>query len=204
VVEKDTYSIVIDKVLEGKTTCALCSRLRQGILCNTATRLKAIKIALVHHRDDILETPFLNMFNGGQLKSIPPKLVSDDGKQMVIRPLAYCAKQYIAACSQFIESTIIPCNLFASQVNLQIKLIKGMLHDWLQRFLGRIEPMSKALQNVVTSDLADNNQFDFVGLKTQTIPFKMVILVLSHPNSFHKIQSCQIRPRLWSLLWSDL
>jgi tRNA 2-thiocytidine biosynthesis protein TtcA len=172
VVEEDTYSIVIDKVPEGKTTCALCSRLRRGILYNTATRLKATKIALGHHRDDMLETLFLNMFNGGQLKSMPPKLVSDDGKQMVIRPLAYCAEQDIAAYSQHLEFPIIPCNLCGSQENLQRQSIKGMLQDWQQRFPGRIESMSKALQNVVPSHLADNGQFDFVGLKTQSMPFE--------------------------------
>jgi tRNA 2-thiocytidine biosynthesis protein TtcA len=172
VVEEDTYSIVIDKVPEGKTTCALCSRLRRGILYNTATRLKATKIALGHHRDDMLETLFLNMFNGGQLKSMPPKLVSDDGKQMVIRPLAYCAEQDIAAYSQHLEFPIIPCNLCGSQENLQRKVIKGMLQDWQQRFPGRIESMSKALQNVVPSHLADTSQFDFIGLKTQSIPFE--------------------------------
>ncbi len=172
VVEEDTYSIVIDKVPEGKTTCALCSRLRRGILYNTATRLKATKIALGHHRDDMLETLFLNMFNGGQLKSMPPKLVSDDGKQMVIRPLAYCAEQDIAAYSQYLEFPIIPCNLCGSQENLQRKVIKSMLQDWQQRFPGRIESMSKALQHVVPSHLADNSQFDFVGLKTQSLPFE--------------------------------
>ena len=171
VVEEDTYSIVIDKVPEGKTTCALCSRLRRGILYNTATRLKATKIALGHHRDDMLETLFLNMFNGGQLKSMPPKLVSDDGKQMVIRPLAYCAEQDIADYSQHLAFPIIPCNLCGSQENLQRKVIKNMLQDWQQRFPGRIESMSKALQNVVPSHLADNSQFDFAGLKTQSTPF---------------------------------
>ena len=172
VVEEDTYSIVIDKVPEGKTTCALCSRLRRGILYNTATRLNVTKIALGHHRDDMLETLFLNMFNGGQLKSMPPKLVSDDGKQMVIRPLAYCAEQDIAEYSQHLEFPIIPCNLCGSQENLQRKVIKGMLQDWQQRFPGRIESMTKALQNVVPSHLADHSQFDFVGLKTQSIPFE--------------------------------
>ena len=172
VVEEDTYSIVIDKVPEGKTTCALCSRLRRGILYNTATRLKATKIALGHHRDDMLETLFLNMFNGGQLKSMPPKLVSDDGKQMVIRPLAYCAEQDIAAYSQYLEFPIIPCNLCGTQENLQRKVIKGMLQDWQQRFPGRIESMAKALQNVVPSHLADKTQFNFVDLKTQSTPFE--------------------------------
>jgi tRNA 2-thiocytidine biosynthesis protein TtcA len=145
--------------------------LRRGILYNTASRLKATKIALGHHRDDMLETLFLNMFNGGQLKSMPPKLVSDDGKQMVIRPLAYCAEQDIVSYSQHQAYPIIPCNLCGSQENLQRKVIKGMLQDWQQRFPGRIESMSKALQNVVPSHLADNGQFDFVGLKTQSAPF---------------------------------
>lgn len=171
VVEEDTYSIVIDKVPEGKTTCALCSRLRRGILYKTATRLNASKIALGHHRDDMLETLFLNMFNGGQLKSMPPKLVSDDGKHMVIRPLAYCAEKDIITYSQHLDFPIIPCNLCGSQENLQRKVIKSMLQDWHQRFPGRIESMSKALQNVVPSHLADNSQFDFSSLKTQMTPY---------------------------------
>lgn len=172
VVEEDTYSIVIDKIPEGKTTCSLCSRLRRGILYKTASRLKATKIALGHHRDDMLETLFLNMFHGGQLKSMPPKLVSDDGKQIVIRPLAYCAEQDIAAYSQHLGFPIIPCNLCGSQENLQRKVIKSMLQDWQQRFPGRIESMSKALQNVVPSHLADNSEFNFTGLKTQLVPFE--------------------------------
>ncbi|WP_299074273.1 tRNA 2-thiocytidine(32) synthetase TtcA [uncultured Paraglaciecola sp.] len=171
IVEEDTYSIVMDKVPEGKTTCALCSRLRRGILYKTASRVQATKIALGHHRDDMLETLFLNMFHGGQLKSMPPKLVSDDGKQMVIRPLAYCTEQDITSYSQQVNFPIIPCNLCGSQENLQRKVIKGMLQDWQQRFPGRIESMSKALQNVVPSHLADNKRFDFVGLATQTTPF---------------------------------
>lgn len=193
VVEEDTYSIVIDKVPEGKTTCALCSRLRRGILYNTATRLQATKIALGHHRDDMLETLFLNMFNGGQLKSMPPKLVSDDGKQMVIRPLAYCAEQDIAAYSQHLAFPIIPCNLCGTQENLQRQAIKGMLQDWQQRFPGRIESMAKALQNVVPSHLADKNQFDFVGLKTQSMPFENGDIgfdppVMTSPDT-HKLDS---------------
>lgn len=172
VVEEDTYSIVIDKIPEGKTTCSLCSRLRRGILYKTASRLKATKIALGHHRDDMLETLFLNMFHGGQLKSMPPKLVSDDGKQIVIRPLAYCSEEDISGYSQLLEFPIIPCNLCGSQENLQRKVIKGMLQDWQKRFPGRIESMAKSLQNVVPSHLADNTQFDFTGLKTQAVPFK--------------------------------
>lgn len=184
VVEEDTYSIVIDKVPEGKTTCALCSRLRRGILYNTATRLNATKIALGHHRDDMLETLFLNMFNGGQLKSMPPKLVSDDGKQMVIRPLAYCAEQDIVHYSQYLNFPIIPCNLCGSQENLQRKVIKSMLQEWHQHYPGRIESMSKALQNVVPSHLADNAQFNFVDLKTQSTPFENGDIGFDPPKQF--------------------
>jgi tRNA 2-thiocytidine biosynthesis protein TtcA len=171
IVEEDTYSIVTDKVPEGKTTCALCSRLRRGILYKTATRLGATKIALGHHRDDMLETLFLNMFHGGKLKSMPPKLVSDDGKQIVIRPLAYCAEKDIAQYSNSLEFPIIPCNLCGSQENLQRQMIKGMLQDWDQRYPGRIESMAKSLQNVAPSHLADNKIFDFVNLETQDSPF---------------------------------
>ncbi len=171
IVEEDTYSIVTDKIPKGKTTCSLCSRLRRGILYKTATRLGATKIALGHHRDDMLETLFLNMFHGGKLKSMPPKLVSDDGQQMVIRPLAYCAEKDISQYASTVQYPIIPCNLCGSQENLQRKMIKGMLQDWDQRFPGRIESMFKALQNVTPSHLADNSLFDFATLRTQNSPF---------------------------------
>ncbi|MGS2720097.1 tRNA 2-thiocytidine(32) synthetase TtcA [Paraglaciecola aestuariivivens] len=171
VVEEDTYSIVVDKVPEGKTTCALCSRLRRGILYKTASRLGATKIALGHHRDDMLETLFLNMFYAGQLKSMPPKLVSDDGKHMVIRPLAYCNEADIQAYSEQLAFPIIPCNLCGSQENLQRKVIKNMLQDWQQRFPGRIESMAKSLQNVAPSHLADPEIFNFKDLKTQSTPY---------------------------------
>ncbi|MEP4889779.1 MAG: tRNA 2-thiocytidine(32) synthetase TtcA [Aliiglaciecola sp.] len=172
IVTEDTYSIVKDKIPEGKTTCSLCSRLRRGILYKTASRLGATKIALGHHRDDMLETLFLNMFHGGRLKSMPPKLVSDDGKQMVIRPLAYCSEKEITQYSELLEFPIIPCNLCGSQENLQRKVIKNMLTDWNQRFPGRIESMFKAMQNVVPSHLADNQIFDFKTLETQQTPFE--------------------------------
>ncbi|MEP2652123.1 MAG: tRNA 2-thiocytidine(32) synthetase TtcA [Paraglaciecola sp.] len=171
IVEEDTYSIVVDKVPEGKTTCALCSRLRRGILYKTASRLGATKIALGHHRDDMLETLMLNMFYGGQLKSMPPKLVSDDGKHIVIRPLAYCTEADISEYSANNQFPIIPCNLCGSQENLQRKKIKSMLHDWQKRFPGRIENMARALQNVVPSHLADNNHFDFENLSIQEMPY---------------------------------
>ncbi len=184
IVEEDTYSIVVDKVPEGKTTCALCSRLRRGILYKTASRLGATKIALGHHRDDMLETLFLNLFYSGHLKSMPPKLVSDDGKQMVIRPLAYCSEQDIQTYSTQREFPIIPCNLCGSQENLQRKVIKGMLQDWSQRFPGRIESMAKALQNVVPSHLADPTLFDFTGLKTQSTPYDNGDIGFDLPSQF--------------------
>ncbi len=164
IVNEDTYSIVKDKIPEGKTTCALCSRLRRGILYRTASELGATKIALGHHRDDILETLFLNMFFGGKMKSMPPKLVSDDGKHVVIRPLAYCKEKDLIRYADWKEFPIIPCNLCGSQENLQRKAIKQMLNDWDKRFPGRIEIMFRSLQNVVPSHLLDNQLFNFKEL----------------------------------------
>ena len=165
IVERDTYSIVKEVVPEGKTTCALCSRLRRGTLYGFADEIGANKIALGHHRDDILETFFLNMFYGGKLKSMPPKLVSDDGKNMVIRPLAYAREKDIAEYAQLREFPIIPCNLCGSQENLQRQVIKEMLQGWDKRHPGRIETMFRALCNVVPSHLADHQLFDFKGLQ---------------------------------------
>jgi len=170
IVEEDTYSIVKDKIPEGKTTCSLCSRLRRGILYRTAKELGATKIALGHHRDDMLETFFLNMFHGGKLKSMPPKLVSDNGEHIVIRPLAYCTENDIAKYSQIAEFPIIPCNLCGSQENLQRQNIKNMLQDWNKRFPGRIESMFTALQNVAPSHLVDKNLHDFSAITTQNGP----------------------------------
>lgn len=161
IVEEDTYSIVKEKIPEGKTTCSLCSRLRRGILYRTATELGATKIALGHHRDDMLETLFLNMFHGGKLKSMPPKLVSDDGQHIVIRPLAYCTEKDIEKYSKAVDFPIIPCNLCGSQENLQRQNIKHMLQDWNQRFPGRIESMFRAIQNVAPSHLLDRELHDF-------------------------------------------
>ncbi len=171
IVEEDTYSIVKEKVAEGKTTCALCSRLRRGILYRTATELGATKIALGHHRDDILETLMLNMFYGGKMKGMPPKLVSDDGQQMVIRPLAYCCEKDIIRYAALKQFPIIPCNLCGSQENLQRQAIKQMLGEWDSRFPGRIESMFTAMQNIVPSHMADINLFDFKNLATQSTPF---------------------------------
>ncbi|WKE67321.1 tRNA 2-thiocytidine(32) synthetase TtcA [Gallaecimonas kandeliae] len=164
IVNEDTYSIVKDKVPQGKTTCSLCSRLRRGILYRTATELKCNKIALGHHRDDILETLLLNMFYGGKMKAMPPKLVSDDGKHMVIRPLAYSREKDIVKYAEAREFPIIPCNLCGSQPNLQRQVIKEMLQGWDRQYPGRIETMFKALQNVVPSHLADTELFDFKAL----------------------------------------
>ena len=168
IVTEDTYSIVKDKIPEGKTTCSLCSRLRRGILYRTAKELGATKIALGHHRDDILETLFLNMFHGGKLKSMPPKLKSDNNEHVIIRPLAYAKEKDIVEFSEAKGFPIIPCNLCGSQENLQRKQIKQMLNDWDKSHPGRIESMFNAVKNVVPSHLADNELFDFKSLTQET------------------------------------
>lgn len=170
IVEQDTYSVVKRVIAEGKTTCSLCSRLRRGVLYRVAGELGATKIALGHHRDDMLETLFLNMFYGGKLKAMPPKLVSDDGNHIVIRPLAYCKEKDIAAYAQSAGFPIIPCNLCGSQPNLQRQVIKEMLLQWDKHFPGRLETMFRATQNVQLSHLADAMRFDFRGLKAHGSP----------------------------------
>lgn len=165
IVEADTYSVVKEKIPEGKTTCSLCSRLRRGIIYRTAKELGANKIALGHHRDDMVHTLFLNLLFGGKLKAMPPKLVTDDGAHVVIRPLAYCAEADIARFARGMEYPIIPCNLCGSQENMQRKKIREMMADWDRRFPGRTEAVFTALQNVVPSHLADNALFDFRSLK---------------------------------------
>lgn len=165
IVEENTYGIVKEKIPEGKTTCSLCSRLRRGILYRTATELGATKIALGHHRDDMLETLFLNMFYGGKMKSMPPKLISDDGKQIVIRPLAYCREKDIARYAEAKKFPIIPCNLCGSQPNLQRQVIKEMLQQWDRQYPGRIETMFSALQNIVPSHLCDAKLFNFKSIQ---------------------------------------
>ncbi len=162
ILEKDTYSIVKEKTPEGKTTCALCSRLRRGSLYGFAEEIGATKIALGHHRDDIVETLFLNMFFNGSLKAMPPKLRSDDGKNIVIRPLAYCSEKDIVRFAEFKQFPIIPCNLCGSQENLQRKIIKNMLQEWDKTNPGRIESIFSAVQNVAPSQLADRSLFDFI------------------------------------------
>ncbi|MDR5894119.1 tRNA 2-thiocytidine(32) synthetase TtcA [Halomonas mongoliensis] len=165
ILERDTYSVVKEKTPEGKTTCALCSRLRRGSLYGFAEEIGATKIALGHHREDILETLFLNLFFGGSLKAMPPKLLSDDGKNIVIRPLAYCREADIAEYARLMEFPIIPCNLCGSQPNLQRQVVKEMLAEWERKHPGRLESMFKAVTNVAPSQLADRELFDFVGLE---------------------------------------
>ena len=168
IVEADTYSIVKDKIPEGKTTCSLCSRLRRGIIYRTAKEMGANKIALGHHRDDMVHTLFLNMLFGGKLKAMPPKLVTDDGAHVVIRPLAYCPEKDIARFARGMEFPIIPCNLCGSQENLQRQKIREMMEDWDRRYPGRTEAVFTAMQNIVPSHLADNAQFDFRGLTLES------------------------------------
>lgn len=167
ILEKDTYSIVKEKVPEGKTTCALCSRLRRGSLYAFAQEIGATKIALGHHRDDIMETLFLNLFYAGKLKAMPPKLLSDDKKNILIRPLAYCEEKDIVNYAEAMAFPIIPCNLCGSQENLQRQVIKEMLQGWQKQHPGRLESIFTAIQNVSPSQLADNKLFDFKGLKLE-------------------------------------
>jgi tRNA 2-thiocytidine biosynthesis protein TtcA len=165
IIEQDTYSIVKRVVPEGKTTCGLCSRLRRGLLYRYATENGVTKIALGHHRDDILETFFLNLFYGGTLKAMPPKLLSDNREHIVIRPLAYCKEKDIDAYARTRAFPLIPCNLCGSQQNLQRQAMKEMLGDWERRHPGRVETIFTALQNVAPSQLADRNLFDFATLE---------------------------------------
>ena len=167
ILEKDTYSIVKAVIPEGKTTCGLCSRLRRGTLYGFAQEIGATKIALGHHRDDIIETLFLNLFFGGALKAMPPKLLSDDKQNIVIRPLAYCEEKDLAAYAAQKDFPIIPCNLCGSQENLQRQAIKDMLREWQKKFPGRVESIFSAIKNVAPSQLGDTNLFDFANLKIE-------------------------------------
>jgi len=170
IIEKDTYSIVTERVPEHKTYCGLCSRLRRGTLYGFAEDIGATKIALGHHRDDIVETLFLNMFHGGKLKAMPPKLLSDDGRNIVIRPLAYCREEDLVAFAEFKQFPIIPCNLCGSQDNLQRVVIKNMLRAWEREQPGRIEAIFSAIRNVAPSQLADTALFDFAHLQLRRTP----------------------------------
>jgi tRNA 2-thiocytidine biosynthesis protein TtcA len=167
IVEEDTYSVVKRVIEPGKTMCGLCSRLRRGVLYRVATELGADKIALGHHRDDIVETLFLNLFYGARLKAMPPKLISDDGRQIVIRPLAYCAERDIVRYAKGRDFPIIPCNLCGSQQNLKRREIKQMLVDWERQDPGRSARLFRALQNVTASHLADPALYDFAGLTVE-------------------------------------
>ena len=167
ILEKDTYSIVTSKVPEDKTYCGLCSRLRRGTLYGFAQKIGATKVALGHHRDDIVETLFLNMFYQGKLKAMPPKLLADDKQNMVIRPLAYCRESDLQALAELKEFPIIPCNLCGSQDGLQRQVVKEMLQTWERQHPGRIDTIFKAIQNVSPSQLADTGLFDFTGLKLE-------------------------------------
>lgn len=164
IIERDTYSVVKRVIPEGKTTCGLCSRLRRGTLYGYAEEHDFNKIALGHHRDDIIETLFLNMFHGGSLQAMPPKLLSNDGKNIVIRPLAYCKEKDITEYAQEKQYPIIPCDLCGTQPNLQRQLTKEMLHEWDKKFPGRVESIFTAVTNVKPSQLADRRLFDFEGL----------------------------------------
>jgi len=165
IIEHDTYSIVKRIIPEGKTTCSLCSRLRRGTLYAFAKEHNITKIALGHHRDDIMETFFLNMLYAGKLKAMPPKLLSDDKQNIIIRPLAYCREKDINRFSAFKKFPIIPCNLCGSQENLQRVAMKKMLTAWDKQFPGRLETIFSSLQNIAPSQMADTQLFDFIGLK---------------------------------------
>ena len=162
---QDTYSIVKEKIPEGKTTCSLCSRLRRGVIYRVAGELGANKIALGHHRDDMVETLFLNMFFGGKMKAMPPKLVTDKGDHVVIRPLAYCTEHDIARYARGMAFPIIPCNLCGSQENLQRQNIKQMLAQWEREYPGRTRSIFTAMQNIVPSHMLDASLFDFRNIK---------------------------------------
>ena len=164
ILEEDTYSVVQRLTPPGKTTCPVCSRLRRGILYNAARSMGATKIALGHHLDDVVETLFLNLFHGGRLKAMPPKLKSDDGRNLVIRPLYYVREKDIARWAAFAGYPIIPCNLCGSQDNLQRQAIKAMLQAWDREFPGRVENIARSLRHVTASHLGDRDLFDFAGL----------------------------------------
>jgi tRNA 2-thiocytidine biosynthesis protein TtcA len=169
ILEEDTYSIVQALTPEGKTTCPVCSRMRRGILYTFAKKIGANKLALGHHLDDVVETLFLNLFHGGRMKAMPPKLKSDDGANVVIRPLYYCRETDIARFSELRGYPIIPCNLCGSQDNLQRQIIKEMLQQWDQQTPGRVEAIARGLRHVVPSHLGDGDLFDFVSLTADSL-----------------------------------
>ncbi|HEY2970447.1 MAG TPA: tRNA 2-thiocytidine(32) synthetase TtcA [Casimicrobiaceae bacterium] len=168
--EQDTYSVVKRVIPEGRTMCSLCSRLRRGVLYRVATEIGATKIALGHHRDDILATFFLNLFFGGKLKTMPPKLVSDDGRHVVIRPLAYVRERDLARYAEAMAFPIIPCNLCGSQENLQRKHVAAMLREWEKKYPGRVETIFNSLGNVVSTHLLDRTLHDFTAVRPTGAP----------------------------------
>jgi tRNA 2-thiocytidine biosynthesis protein TtcA len=170
IAEQDTYSVVKRVIPEGRTLCSLCSRLRRGVLYRVAGELGATRIALGHHRDDIVETFLLNLFHGGKLRAMPPKLVSDDGRNVVIRPLAYCRERDLAEYARLKGFPIIPCNLCGSQDNLKRQEVKEMLRQWERKHPARVETLFNSLCNVVPSHLLDRRLFDFAGLKATGVP----------------------------------
>ena len=172
IIDEDTYSIVKRVIPEGKTMCGLCSRLRRGILYRYARENGMSRIALGHHSDDMIETLFLNMFHGGQLKSMPPKLRSDDGHNIVIRPMAYCREADLARYAQIREYPVIPCNLCGSQDHLRRQAIKAMLADWEKAHPGRISSIFRSLAHVAPSQLADRSLFDFAALEAQSTEYR--------------------------------
>lgn len=176
VIEQDTYSVVKRVVPEGKTTCGLCSRMRRGALYNFAAQNGFTRIALGHHRDDIIETFFLNLFNGGRIKAMPPKLLSDDGRHVLIRPLAYCAEEDIQRYAETRDFPIIPCNLCGSQPNLQRQAIKAMITEWKTKYPGRVENIFRAMSHVSPSQLADRELFDFISLGMEPEQLKLRVL----------------------------
>jgi tRNA 2-thiocytidine biosynthesis protein TtcA len=184
IVEQDTYSIVKKKIAPGKTTCSLCSRLRRGIFYNTAQELGANKIALGHHMDDLVETMFMNMFHGSRLKTMPPKLVSDDKRNIVIRPLVYCREKDIAHYAKRKEYPIIPCNLCGSQPNLERSRIKNILTEWDKQSPDRIGNIFRSMQNITSSHLLDTSLFDFESMNadTTTVNNEKVLVFNAQPH----------------------
>ncbi len=202
--EQDTYSIVKRVIPEGKTTCGMCSRLRRGILYRVADELGATKIALGHHRDDILETLLLNMFYGGKLKAMPPKLRSDDGRHLVIRPLAYVPEKLIERYAQSMEFPIIPCDLCGSQPNLQRAAMKKLLREWEKEFPGRIENLFRSLHHIVPSHLLDQDAFDFQNLSIHSDLTQFVKSYEGDRAIDEGLDACATTEPSWSsLTWID-
>jgi tRNA 2-thiocytidine biosynthesis protein TtcA len=202
--EQDTYSIVKRVIPEGKTTCGLCSRLRRGILYRVADELGATKIALGHHRDDILETLLLNMFYGGKLKAMPPKLRSDDGRHLVIRPLAYVPEKLIERYAHSMEFPIIPCDLCGSQPNLQRAAMKKLLREWEKQFPGRIENLFRSLHHIVPSHLLDQDAFDFQNLSIHSDLTQFVKSYEGDRAIDEGVDACATAVPSWSsLTWID-